>query len=433
MNHKTAPVETRERLAVLETHLAATLQALMGTGSLKECCVLSTCNRTEFYGLGDTAGHAVEGIAHVLALRSAMPREHLQPLLYHRFNEDAARHLFSVAAGLDSMIVGEGQILGQVRGAHRAASAERVAGSVLGKLFERGIHVGKRVRSETRIAQGAASVSAAAVELARRIHGDLETRHALVVGTGKMGLQTVKLLAAAGVSHISILSRTIERARAAAGSLGAAAEAASMERLADHLVEADIVVSCTASPVAVITRAAVGGILRRRKYRPLFVVDIAVPRDVEPAVNDLDGVYLYNIDDLSSVVSTTMSDRQREIEGARAIVEDEVEQFARWFAALGAVPAIRRLREAFEQTRERTVASLLTREGVSDGERERLEALSRGLINRLLHGPMVRIKEMALTRNVHDGLSFLMDVFEEVPGPQPSDAAAAPSEEEAAP
>jgi len=419
VNHKTAPVETRERLAVLESHVPAALASLRSNGVVRECAVLSTCNRTELYGLGESASHVAEHIVDVLSSRHDIPREHLRELLYHRFNDDAARHLFSVASGLDSLIVGEGQILAQVREAHRVANEHGAAGSVLNRLFERAIRTGKRARTETRIAQGAPTVSAAAVALARKVHGDLADKSVLVIGTGKVGLLTVKLLIEAGVAKIGILSRTLERAQKACERFsGVAARPAVMDAIADHLAEADVVVSCTGSPVAVVTRATVASILRRRRYRPLFIVDIAVPRDVESSVNDLENVYLYNVDDLSGVVAGNLAERRAEIDGARAIVEDEVVSFSRYLASLETVPAIRRLRENFEQRRQRELQAL---GAISDDERARLDAFSRALVNRLLHHPTVRIKALAESRDVREGITFLMDLFESAPEDAPTE------------
>lgn len=415
VSHKTAPVETRERLAVLEGHVPAAIQALIGAGSIQECCILSTCNRTELYAVGEAAGHASDAIVAHLSARHGISREVLQPHLYHRFNDEAVRHLFTVSAGLDSMIVGEGQILSQVRKAHRLALETHSLGTVMGKLFERAIRVGKRVRTETKISQGAASVSFAAVELARKIYGDLARKRVLVVGTGKMGVLTMRLLVGAGVANITVLSRRGERARRVLAEFSERVESkcGDLQQLTDELATADIVISCTASPHAVILRQQVKSILRKRRYRPLFIVDIAVPRDVEPAVNELENVYLYNIDDLTSVVKDALADRGREIDQVRAIVEDELLTFSRYYTALETVPAIKRLREAFERTREREMEGLAARERLSDADRTRLDGFSRGLLARLLHLPIMRIKALAATQNVHEGVHFLLQLFEE--------------------
>jgi glutamyl-tRNA reductase len=413
VSHKTAPVETRERLAVLEGHVPAAIEGLLGTGFVRECSILSTCNRTELYAAGDAAGHVADAIVTHLSHRHGIARDELLPHLFHRFNEEAVRHLFTVSSGLDSMIVGEGQILSQVRKAHQFSLDNQSAGLVLGKLFERAIHVGKRARTETRIAQGATSVSFAAVELARKIYGDLSRKHVLVVGTGKMGMLTLKLLVTAGVARISVLSRREESARRVLADFENQVECSwgSLDRLTDELASADIVISCTASPTPVITAPMVKSILRRRKYRPLFIVDIAVPRDVEAAVNELENVYLYNVDDLSSVVADSLAGRSREMERVRAIIEDEIQSFTRFYTTLETVPAIKRLRTSFESRRAREVAALVARERLTEAERDRMEAFSRALVARLLHDPTVRMKEIASKRNVHEGLHFLLELF----------------------
>lgn len=422
VNHKTAPVETRERIAVLEGHVPSMLASLLDGGGVKECCVLSTCNRTELYAAGESAAQVAEHVVQTLCVRHSLGREEMAPYLYHRFNDDAARHLFSVSAGLDSMIVGEGQILAQVREAHRKAVENQAVAAVMTRLFERAIKTGKRVRTETRIAQGASSVSAAAVELARKIHGNLGGRSVLVLGTGKMGMLTVKLMVTAGADKITIMSRTLQRAQTAAAQFASEcpANAAQMDDMPEQLALADIVISCTGAPVPVITRAGVSAVVRRRRGKPLFIVDIAVPRDVESGVNDLDNVFLYNVDDLSEVVTTNLQDRRGEIESARAIVEDEVEGFARYFASLQTVPAIRRLRDYFEHVRAREIETALGRGDLTDGEQRRVDAFSKALVNRLLHVPMVRIKALGASRNVHEGISFLMEVFEDVEGSAPA-------------
>jgi glutamyl-tRNA reductase len=422
VNHKTAPVETRERLAVLEEHVPATLRSLLDSTYVREACVISTCNRTEFYCVGDNAAQVADFVVQNLSTRHALQREDLLEHLYHRFNEDAARHLFSVAGGLDSMILGEGQILGQVRKAHRLGLDNNAMSGPLNKMFERALRAGKRARTETKISQGASTLSFAAVELARKVYGDLRQRRVLVVGTGKMGLLTVKLLATAGIEHVTVLSRTPERAKAVAEGFSSEARWGGMDQLTDELVPADLVISSTGSPLVILTRAMVAGILRRRRYRPLFIADIAVPRDVEPSVNELEGVYLYNIDDLSAFVDNRMADRHSEVEKVRAIVEDEVMAFWRYFSSLDTVPAIRRLKDALEGMRAEEVAQLLARGDMGMAERERLEAFSRALVGRLLHRPITRLKDIAAHRNVREGMHFLMELFEA------EDAASRPDE-----
>lgn len=413
VSHKTAPVETRERLAVPDEHVPGAFEALLGLPVVRECAIISTCNRTELYALGDSSARVGEAVVGFLASRNGLRREDLEPHLYKRVHEEAVRHLFAVSAGLDSLIVGEGQILSQVRKAHQVSRDHRGAGQIMGKLFERAIRVGKRARTETRIAQGATSVSFAAVELAKRIHGDLKKKRVLVVGTGKMGALTLKLLMTAGAEKITVLSRRLENARRLVEAVSDSGNAtcASMAHLEEALVEADVVISCTASLVPVITFDMVKAAQRKRRYRPLFIVDIAVPRDVEPEVNDLDDVYLYNVDDLANVVQGSLAERAKEMARVHVIIDDELDGFLRYCSTLETVPVIKQMRAAFEASRRREVAALLARERLSEAEQQRFEAFSRTLLARLLHEPTVRLKELSGHHDVHNGLRVLLEVF----------------------
>jgi glutamyl-tRNA reductase len=411
------------------------LNLIQACGRVRETCILSTCNRTELYAAGDQAADLAEVVTAGLTQLHGLPREDITPYLYQRHNSEASRHLLQVASGLDSLILGEGQILAQVREAHRRCSEQRSVGAVLGRLFERALHTGKRVRTETRIVQGAASIAAAAVELSRKVFGNLGPHKGLVLGTGKMGMLTARLLVTAGLGELSVMSRTHERSQQASAEFVGQTKtrATVMEQLDDELTAADIVVACTGSPTPVITRSRVAGLLRRRRYRPLFIVDIAVPRDVEGAVNELDNVYLYNVDDLAQVVDQNLAERQAEVDHAGQIVEHELREFTHYLSTLGTVPAIRSLRDYFEYAREREVAGLLaTHSDLSEAERKRLEAFSRALVGRLLHEPTVRIKELGSTRNVTNGLSFVSEVFAP-PAPGIQAPQAEPSGERGAP
>ncbi|NDD27210.1 MAG: glutamyl-tRNA reductase [Proteobacteria bacterium] len=430
LSHKTAPVETRERLAVLDEQIPGLFEALLKTRSVIECAVVSTCNRTELYAVGETPGRAADAVIAHLSARDGQPAEVILPHLYQSFNRDAVRHLFSVSAGLDSMILGEGQILAQVRKAHQISVDHGGAGTAMGKLFERAVRVGKRVRTETRISQGATSVSFAAVELARRIHGDLKRKRVLVVGTGEMGVLTLKLLISAGAEKITVLSRHEENARRLLDETPGVVDgvSGSLAALEEALNEADVVISATASPVPVITASQMKSVQRRRKYRSLFIVDIAVPRDVEPAVNDIDGVFLYNVDDLSSVVNDSLAERGREVDRVRAIIDEEVESFLHYCASLETVPVIKQVRAAFEASRQREVEALLARERFTDAERDRFESFSRSLIARLLHEPTVRLKDLAGSRNVHEGMLLLLEIFGAPAAPRESSEQTQPAD-----
>ena len=376
-SHHHAPVELRERVALDREH-AQTLAAELG-----EAVCLSTCNRTELYVTGDDADdlerRAVEALA---ALEPQV--EHA---LYRLRDQAAALHLFRVAAGLDSLVPGEGEILGQVRAAHDVGTP----GLLLDRVFRQALHAGRKVRAQTAIGESPASVSSAAAALAEQVFGDLDGRRILLVGAGKISEQAARSLLTRNAQIAFVANRTLDRAGELAERFGAAPLA--LEQIGDELAHADVVVSSTSSPGFVLDAVTVD---RARHGRQLLFIDLAVPRDLDPAIHDLDGCYLYDIDDLEAIVSETLAGRRGEAVRAEAIVAAEAAKFHEWLAALDVVPAIASLRARAEEIREaelRKAESLLGR--LDEGQRNAVESLTAQILNKLLHLPTVRMKQAA--------------------------------------
>lgn len=390
LSHQDAPVAVRECLAVTTERLPAALELLRG--EVREGVVVSTCNRTEIYAV---VGHRQTGrrsVDRFLAELSGMPLETISPYLHERWEEDAARHLFRVAAGLDSMIVGEPQVLGQVRDACEVAAAVRAAGPVLQRLFNQAIVAGKRARTETAIARNAVSLSYAAVEQAGRALGRLRGTTALLVGTGKMGELAALSLRDKGIERVLVANRTNDRAQALVERLGG--EPWPFPHLGQALTLADVVISSTAAPGYVVTREMAGAAMAARTDRPLVLVDIAVPRDVEPAVGELPGVHLFNVDDLQAVCQANLEQRRAEAVRVEELVEAELGKFVAWWHAREVAPTIGALVQKAEQIRQQELDRLLPRmSGLSDRELNTVNALTVAIVNKLLHEPIVRLKE----------------------------------------
>ncbi len=387
-SHRLAPIEVRERVALGEREAADVARGLAVDGAEAVC--LSTCNRTELYLAAPDAAPAEDRASSVLSELSRLPERELRPVLYRLRDEAAALHLFRVAAGLDSLVPGEGEILGQVR----TAAEVSPLGPVLDRLFRQALHAGKKVRSETAIGESPASVSSAAAALAQQVFGELEGRRILVIGAGKVSELAARNLVSRGATISAVANRGAERAEEVAGRFGA--RAISLDQVEGELGEADVVVSSTSAAGFVLERHAVEGALRARKGRPLFLIDLAVPRDLDPAIHELPGCYLYDIDDLEAVVSESLAGRRTEAARAEEIVAAEAERFREWQASLDVVPAIASLRARAEEIRARELARLEGRLGdLSERDRKAVESLTSQIVNKLLHLPTVRMKEAA--------------------------------------
>jgi glutamyl-tRNA reductase len=383
LSHRGTPVAVRERAFVPLPQAGELATSLAVEG---EAVCLSTCNRTELYVVGEDAERRALA---VLESISGLAGDELRAVVYRLADEAAALHLFRVAAGLDSLVPGEGEILGQVR----AAFEEGATGPVLDRLFRQALHAGKKVRAETAIAESPTSVSSAAAALAQQVFGRLDECRVLLVGAGHVAELAARSLAARGASIAFVANRSPQRAAELASAF--AGEGIGLDRAAAVLGEVDVVLSSTGSPGWVLGREEVDGALRDRKGRPLFLIDLAVPRDLDPAIHELDACYLYDIDDLESVVAVSLAGRRREAARAEAIVAEEAESFREWQASREVVPAIASLRAWAEEIRAGELARVRGRLGLSEAQEEAVESITAQIVNKLLHPPTVRLKEAA--------------------------------------
>jgi len=389
LNHASAPIEVRERLAVEDAALPAALADLLAATGLAEALLIATCNRVEVWGV-ERGGDAAEAVTGWLAARAGTRAAELGRLLYARRGLDAVAHMAAVAAGLESMVVGEPQILGQVKAAHTAAAAQGAVGAVLGEVVGQALRIARRVRTETEVGRGAVSVSYAAVELARKIFGDLRQRSVVLVGAGEMGGLAARHLADLGVSRLVITSRTTERAESIARETGG--KAVPFDEFPRHAAAADIVICAATAPAALVTHAHVAAWIASRP-RPIFLIDLGVPRNVDREVTRVADVYLYDIDDLESVVEANRRAREREVERARVLIAEAVARVGQAAAARTAAPTIRSLRAKLEDIRQAEVERAVARLGDRGPElRPALDAMSSTLVNKILHGPIEQLK-----------------------------------------
>jgi glutamyl-tRNA reductase len=390
-SHRTAPVELRERLDFCSRGLEQAVRALARRQHVAEAVVVSTCNRSELYVACDHAAAGAEDLIAFLCEYHHIAADRIRPHLYSHVDHDAARHLFRVASGLDSLVVGEPQILGQIKDAFATATSVDSAGPLLNRLFHWAFGVGKRVRSETALAEGAVSVSFAAVNLARKIFGQLAGRRVLVVGSGEMGKLTALHLKAQGVASIVITSRTLAHAQELADEVGGTVTA--WDSMPQGLADADIVITVTGAPTPILSKAAVAAAMPASRMRPLFLIDIAVPRDVDPRAGEIEQVFLYNIDDLQAIVRENLEKRGGEVGRAEQVVEEEVQKFTTWQRAREAVPTIVALRRRFEGIRRAELERLEPKFAALPPEaRARLEEVTRLLVEKLLLQPTEQLK-----------------------------------------
>jgi glutamyl-tRNA reductase len=386
LNHQTAPLQIRERVVFHVERLGEAL-AEMKRNLASEAAILSTCNRTELYFSAEASAEAATWLAQWHKLRP----EELAPYLYTRPQDEAVRHAFRVASGLDSMVLGEPQILGQMKEAARCAEAAGTLGTVLHRLFQRSFAVAKEVRSTTRVGAESVSMAAAAVKLAARIFPTLREQSVLFIGAGEMIELCATHFAAQGPARIAVASRTLERASRLAHRFGG--QAIELKALAERLHEFDIVVSSTASSLPLLGKGMVERALKARRHRPIFMVDLAVPRDIEPEVAELDDVFLYTVDDLAAIVSANLDARRSAVEQAEAIIDAQVGQFMHWMHSRGNVPLIRMLRDNAELARREEVQRALRLLQRGEDPAGVLEQLSLALTNKLLHAPTVQALE----------------------------------------
>ncbi len=429
VSHHTAPVDLRERIDFSRRGIDQALGELAVCPSPDEAVVLTTCNRAEIYVACEDTETTRWDLARFMSRFHDVPEQELAPHFYVHTGADVARHLFRVAAGLDSLVVGEPQIFGQVKEAYAVASGAHSTGPLLNKLFPWSFAVGKRVRADTGLGEGAVSVSYAAISLARKIFGGLENRTVLVVGAGEMAELTATHLRSQQVRRIAVTSRTLARADALARKVGGTP--VDWTAVDDELLEADIVVTATGAATPVITATTINRVMRARRNRPLFVIDIGLPRDVESAAGELEQVFLYNIDDLRAVVSENLARRQEETAQAEAMVSDEVTQFLVWLRSRGAIPTVVALRRRFESVRKAELTRLESKlNGLSAEARARVDEVTQLVVQKLLLAPTERLKSAAdETTAAHyaEVITELFSLADDPPADHSSDNAVSPT------
>ncbi len=391
LNHHTAPIAIRECLAFSEGKLEDALSKVHALPSLKENMILSTCNRVEVYAAARETEKATFDLKNFLSHYHGLPLKEFEKSLYSHIGEGAVRHIFRVASSLDSMVLGEPQILGQIKEAYDVAQQAKTSGLILHRLLHRAFHVAKRVRTETKIALSAVSVSSVAVECAEKIFGNLEKKTVLLIGAGEMCELAARHLVSAGIEKILVTNRTFERALTLAQEFRG--EAIPLEGMAQGLKKTDIVISATNSPQYLIEHNQITKVMKDRKQKPIFFIDISDPRDIEPKVGDLENVYLYNIDDLQKVANENIKGREKEAQRAEMIVQDEVVKFVNWYRSLDVTPTIVSLRNKFEEIRKKELEKTLSiHPNLSQKEKQSLEALTSAIINKILHTPITLLK-----------------------------------------
>jgi glutamyl-tRNA reductase len=409
ISHKTAGVELRERLALTEAAAVAFAGEAVQTPEVREAVAISTCNRTELYLVVGDPVRAEADVLGLLAARAGIRPTALAGAIYSPRNCDAARQLFRVTAGLESMVVGEAEIQGQVKRSYEAALAEGHTGALSNRLFAAALTTGKRVRSETGIGSSRVSVPSVAVDLAARVLGTLEDRHVTILGAGETSELTAQALADQGAGTIFVANRHADRARGVAQRFGGTV--VGLERLPDQLAVADIVVCSTASPHAIVGREELELVVARRAGKPLLLIDIAVPRDVDPRCGELPGVTLYDIDDLQEVVERNLSTRTAEVPRALEIVEEEIHRFARWLGQLDTLPTIGALHEQATALVEQILTENEGRwESASKRDLARVDAIARAVAKRLLHEPTIRLRSLSEERG-HASLELVRELF----------------------
>jgi glutamyl-tRNA reductase len=391
LSHKTAAVEIREKVAFAPTQMEKPLRAVVSLPDITEAVIVSTCNRVEIYATTRDVAGGMARLKRFLADYHNVPLEVLEGHLYAYHGEDATRHVFRVASSLDSMVVGEPQILGQIKTSYGYAAEYKSSGIILNRFLHKAFSVAKRVRTETKIASSAVSVAFAAVELAKKIFGELGDKTVLLIGAGEMCELAAKHFINTGVRGVMVTNRTFERAEKLAQEFDA--KPIKFDDLFDHLHKADIILSSTGAPHFIIKEKDVAEVLRRRRNKPMFFIDIAVPRDIDPKVNDVDNVYLYTVDDLNGVVATNLEQRKIEAAKAEAIVEQEIGQFFKWLSSLDVTPTIVALRSRFDEIRKAELAKTLANwKNLPPDAEKRLEALTNAYMNKLLHQPTSVLK-----------------------------------------
>lgn len=410
LNHRTAPVEIREKVSFHPSEFTSALHELASYPALQGVVLLNTCNRLEIYAATTEVEAGINSIKSFLALHANLEEQDLFQYLYVHTLYDSVRHLFRVVAGLDSMIIGETQILGQVSNAYEKACEAAVTNKVINVFFQTALTVGKRVRTETHIDQHPTSISYTAVELAKQTFGELEGRSILILGAGEMSALTAKHLVANGASTVMVSNRSFERAKALAAEFSG--KAINFEELYDTLLETDILISATAAANFVIFPEQIRQVMEARNYRPLLLIDIAVPRDIHPEVATFEGVRLFDIDDLRGVVDTHQKARELAAIQAERIIEEEMTQFLKWHNSLFVIPTIVALQRRGEEVKDIMLSSALTKLGDINPKQEKIiRSMANSIITHLLHAPITNLKEVANSSQGHLYTEILQNLF----------------------
>jgi glutamyl-tRNA reductase len=391
LNHKIADVDVREKLAFQGDKLEEGLIRFRELPGIEEAMIISTCNRVELYANIQDTQQASESVKSFLSAFHNINRSSLDNSLYVYDDIHAVRHVFRVAASLDSMVLGEPQILGQLKDAFELALAKKTTGILLNKLMKKAISVAKRVRTETKIAENAVSISFAAVELAKKIFTDLSSRVFMLLGAGEMAELAAKHLIGNGVKEVLVSNRTFDRACDLAKEFHG--RPIKFDEFILEMVRTDIMICSTGAPHYILTKSQMQKVMKERKQRQVFIIDISVPRNIDPAINDLENVYLYNVDDLQGVVATNMFERQKEAEKAERIIAEELETFLKWQASLDSVPTIIALREKAEEIRKEELDKLFNKiQDMGEKEKEAIEYMATAIMNKLIHPPTAALK-----------------------------------------
>ncbi|MFC7395227.1 glutamyl-tRNA reductase [Scopulibacillus cellulosilyticus] len=410
LNFNTAPVEIRERFAFGEEFKSGAIQTLLHRNSIQECVIVDTCNRMELYTVVDqlhTGRHYVKGF---LEEWFGIDRSEFINYLYIKENAEAIGHLFRVACGLDSMILGETQILGQVKDAFFQSQSLKATGTIFNMLFKQAVTLAKRAHSQTNISRNAVSVSYAAIELGKKIFDNFKNKTVVILGAGEMGELTAKHLAANGTGNIIVVNRTYEKARVIAEKFNGLA--LTSDDLPYALIQADIVISSLRTDSYVLSKKDIESIIQKRKKRQLFLVDIAVPRNLHPAINDLDDVFLYNIDDLTYIVEANIQERAAEAEKIEIMINQEIEKFKSWLNTLGVIPVISALREKSLSIHEEAVRHIENKlPELTERELRVIRKYSKTIVNQMLHFPLIRMKEMVANPNREEVLDLFINIF----------------------
>lgn len=410
LNHRTAPVEVREKFSLTEQELPEALEQLKQTKSILECVIVGTCNRTEIYVVVDRLHLCGHFIRSFMEQWFNIPNKKFSQHLYIYEDQAALDHLFRVTSGLDSMIIGETQIIGQIRSSFLLAQKLKTTGTMFNTLFKQAITMAKRAHSETTIGENAVSVSYAAVELGKRIFGHFNDKNVMIIGAGKMSELTIKNLYANGVNKVIVVNRTIEKAASLAEKIKGIY--CSFDQINDYISDIDIIISSTGASEYVLTREQVQAVMQKRKSRSLFMIDIAVPRDLDPQISELSNVFLYDIDDLEGIVQSNLEQRRVEAQKIEEMIVEEIDIFQMWYKTLGVGPVIRALQDKSAAIHEETMESLLKKLPDLDARQVKvIRKLTKSIVNQMNHDPILRIKEMAAERNGDEAIEMFSKFF----------------------